>query len=45
MVKANLYLWETGVMSDEVTVHIFERRKETAGLVIEIVRMILQQKV
>ena len=45
MIKANLYLWKTSVMSDEVTVNIFEHRKETAGLIIEIVGKILIQKV
>jgi len=45
MIKANLYLWKTSVMSDEVEADILERRKETAGLVIGIVGKILIRKV
>jgi len=41
MIKANLFLWKTSVMSDEVAAYIFEHGKETAGLVIEIVGKIL----
>jgi hypothetical protein len=45
MIKVNLCLWKTSVMSDEVAVNFFEHRKETAGLVIEIVGKILKRKV
>lgn len=45
MIKANLYLWKTSVISDEVEANIFERRMETAGLVIGIVGKKLIRKV
>lgn len=45
MIKVNLYLWKTSVMSDEVAAIIFEGRIETAGLVVEIVGKISIQKV
>ena len=45
MIKVNLYLWKTSVMSDEVAATIFEGRIETSGLVVEIVGKVSIQKV